>query len=110
MQKTISECQCCSSNISPYSPIRKIIANSTKGHSRTNSIDLILNSSNTEEDGMQKELPLGPLDPLNVAMQRIKELEFELAEAKLRKVEAECRNQVRFFILCMRSLSNNSFA
>lgn len=44
-----------------------------------------------------KELPLGPLDPLNVAQLRIRELELELAQAKLAKVEAECRNQVSKF-------------
>ncbi|XP_030567188.1 rab GTPase-activating protein 1-like [Drosophila novamexicana] len=39
------------------------------------------------------EPPLGPLDPLNVAAQRIRELELELAQAKLAQVEAECKNQ-----------------
>lgn len=36
---------------------------------------------------------LGPLDPLSVAQQRIRELELELAQAKLAQVEAECQNQ-----------------
>ncbi|XP_067644061.1 rab GTPase-activating protein 1-like isoform X2 [Eurosta solidaginis] len=40
-----------------------------------------------------QEAPLGPLDPLNVATHRIRELELELAQAKLAHVEAECRNQ-----------------
>lgn len=39
------------------------------------------------------EHPLGPLDPLNAAAQRIRELELELAQAKLAQVEAECKNQ-----------------
>lgn len=36
---------------------------------------------------------LGPLDPLTVAQQRIRELELELAQTKLAHVEAECQNQ-----------------
>lgn len=43
-----------------------------------------------------KKLPLGelgPLDPLQNALQRIRELELELAQTKLAQVEAECRNQ-----------------
>ncbi|XP_036337827.1 rab GTPase-activating protein 1-like isoform X2 [Rhagoletis pomonella] len=39
------------------------------------------------------DAPLGPLDPINIATQRIRELELELAQAKLAHVEAECRNQ-----------------
>ncbi|XP_037949810.1 rab GTPase-activating protein 1-like isoform X2 [Teleopsis dalmanni] len=39
------------------------------------------------------ETNLGPLDPLIVATQRIRELELELAQAKLAQVEAECKNQ-----------------
>lgn len=39
------------------------------------------------------EAPLGPLDPLHSAQQRIRELELELAQAKLAQVEAECKNQ-----------------
>ncbi|ALC43878.1 CG7112 [Drosophila busckii] len=40
-----------------------------------------------------QEAALGPLDPINVAGQRIRELELELAQAKLAQVEAECKNQ-----------------
>uniref|UniRef100_A0A182IM58 Rab-GAP TBC domain-containing protein n=1 Tax=Anopheles atroparvus TaxID=41427 RepID=A0A182IM58_ANOAO len=36
---------------------------------------------------------LGPLDPLVIASQRIRELELELAQTKLAQVEAECKNQ-----------------
>ncbi|XP_062129681.1 rab GTPase-activating protein 1-like isoform X1 [Drosophila sulfurigaster albostrigata] len=43
--------------------------------------------------GTANEAPLGPLDPLNAAAQRIRELELELAQAKLAQVEAECKNQ-----------------
>uniref|UniRef100_A0A1A9Z3C5 Rab-GAP TBC domain-containing protein n=1 Tax=Glossina pallidipes TaxID=7398 RepID=A0A1A9Z3C5_GLOPL len=39
------------------------------------------------------DAPLGPLDPLHTALQRIRELELELARAKLAQVEAECKNQ-----------------
>ncbi|XP_030371834.1 rab GTPase-activating protein 1-like [Scaptodrosophila lebanonensis] len=39
------------------------------------------------------EAPLGPLDPLNAAALRIRELELELAQVKLAHVEAECKNQ-----------------
>ncbi|XP_017863183.1 PREDICTED: rab GTPase-activating protein 1-like isoform X2 [Drosophila arizonae] len=39
------------------------------------------------------DAPLGPLDPLNAAAQRIRELELELAQTKLAQVEAECKNQ-----------------
>lgn len=41
----------------------------------------------------QVDAPLGPLDPLNVALQRVRELELELAQTKLAHVEAECKNQ-----------------
>lgn len=33
------------------------------------------------------------MDPLNVALQRVRELELELAQTKLAHVEAECKNQ-----------------
>lgn len=36
---------------------------------------------------------LGPLDPLSIAQQRIRELELELAQTKLAHVEAECQKQ-----------------
>lgn len=39
------------------------------------------------------ESHLGPLDPLTLAQQRIRELELELAQTKLAHVEAECQNQ-----------------
>ncbi|XP_004525660.1 rab GTPase-activating protein 1-like isoform X2 [Ceratitis capitata] len=45
------------------------------------------------QEMLTTEAPLGPLDPINIAAQRIRELELELAHAKLQHVEAECRNQ-----------------
>ncbi|XP_016987770.1 rab GTPase-activating protein 1-like [Drosophila rhopaloa] len=52
-------------------------------------------NSRRQTDAMRNanEHPLGPLDPLNAASQRIRELELELAQAKLAQVEAECKNQ-----------------
>lgn len=35
-----------------------------------------------------------PPDDLSTALERIRELELELAQTKLAQVEAECRNQV----------------
>lgn len=70
---SISRCSTCSSNIAPSSPLHKTFGN------------LIFNK--------QMEHPLGPLDPLNIALQRVRELELELAQTKLDKVEAECKNQ-----------------
>lgn len=67
---SISRCSTCSSNIAPSSPLHK-----TFGQPNL------------------MEHPLGPLDPLNLAMQRVRELELELAQTKLDKVEAECKNQ-----------------
>lgn len=52
----------------------------------------------TGAEGDQKatvENNLGPLDPLSVAHQRIRELELELAETKLAHVEAACTVTVR---------------
>lgn len=47
----------------------------------------------THASSHQVDAPLGPLDPLNVALQRVRELELELAQTKLAHVEAECKNQ-----------------
>lgn len=51
------------------------------------------NVSLTNPNKNANEPPLGPLDPLHSALQRIRELELELAQAKLAQVEAECKNQ-----------------
>ncbi|XP_037044967.1 rab GTPase-activating protein 1-like isoform X2 [Bradysia coprophila] len=74
MTRTISKCLTCSSNISPDSPLHKHYQLS--GNNKPN-----------------MDAPLGPLDPLNVALQRVRELELELAQTKLAHVEAECKNQ-----------------
>lgn len=47
----------------------------------------------TGNNKQNQDAPLGPLDPLNVALQRVRELELELAQTKLAHVEAECKNQ-----------------
>ncbi|XP_050337133.1 rab GTPase-activating protein 1-like isoform X1 [Bactrocera neohumeralis] len=57
--------------------------------SRNSGLKTTQQSCNKQEN----EAPLGPLDPINIATQRIRELELELAQAKLAHVEAECRNQ-----------------
>lgn len=74
-QKSLSACQSCSTKCIALqgSPLRKTNAN----HLETTQVDA----------------PLGPLDPLNVALQRVRELELELAQTKLAHVEAECKNQ-----------------
>ncbi|XP_055687734.1 rab GTPase-activating protein 1-like isoform X2 [Lutzomyia longipalpis] len=70
MTRQMADCAVCSET-QPNSPIRKVLG----------------------VTGKAPEMPLGPLDPLNVALQRIRELELELAQAKLAQVEAECKNQ-----------------
>uniref|UniRef100_A0A0K8TSK8 Putative rab gtpase-activating protein 1-like isoform x3 n=1 Tax=Tabanus bromius TaxID=304241 RepID=A0A0K8TSK8_TABBR len=74
--KTVANCQKCSSNIAPSSPLHKTFGNA-------------MQTNNKNEQQPQ----LGPLDPLNIALQRIRELELELAQTKLAQVEAECKNQ-----------------
>ncbi|XP_059620211.1 rab GTPase-activating protein 1-like isoform X2 [Phlebotomus argentipes] len=74
MTREMANCVVCSGQMAapqPNSPIRKVLG----------------------VTGKAPEMPLGPLDPLNVALQRIRELELELAQAKLAQVEAECKNQ-----------------
>uniref|UniRef100_A0A1B0CC10 Putative rab gtpase-activating protein 1-like isoform x1 n=1 Tax=Lutzomyia longipalpis TaxID=7200 RepID=A0A1B0CC10_LUTLO len=60
MTRQMADCAVCSET-QPNSPIRKVLG----------------------VTGKAPEMPLGPLDPLNVALQRIRELELELAQAKL---------------------------
>lgn len=69
-QKTVAKCQKCSASIAQSSP-----------------------EHNIHIDSKKDEQPLGPLDPLHLATQRIRELELELAQTKLAQVEAECKNQ-----------------
>ncbi|XP_037909187.1 rab GTPase-activating protein 1-like isoform X3 [Hermetia illucens] len=68
--KTVAKCQKCSASIAQSSP-----------------------EHNIHIDSKKDEQPLGPLDPLHLATQRIRELELELAQTKLAQVEAECKNQ-----------------
>lgn len=61
---------------------------------RSNSVTSVNdNASAINLNKNANEPPLGPLDPLHSALQRIRELELELAQAKLAQVEAECKNQ-----------------
>lgn len=78
-QHTVSKCQDCLQQIDGVNDNVK----SGDGNSKRQS-DAMRNAN---------EPPLGPLDPLNAAAQRIRELELELAQAKLAQVEAECKNQ-----------------
>lgn len=59
------------------------------GRSGLDQTDAMLRTASHDNE----HAPLGPLDPLNVALQRIRELELELAQTKLAHVEAECKNQ-----------------
>lgn len=74
--KTVANCQKCSSNIAPSSPLHKTFGNTMQANNKND-----------------QQPQLGPLDPLNIALQRIRELELELAQTKLAQVEAECKNQ-----------------
>ncbi|XP_034659603.1 rab GTPase-activating protein 1-like isoform X2 [Drosophila subobscura] len=80
VMKTVCQCQHCLRQVNEFGN-----DNSRSGEGR----------SNRQTDAMRNanEAPLGPLDPLNAASQRIRELELELAQAKLAQVEAECKNQ-----------------
>lgn len=52
--------------------------------------------SNEKSEGLglkQSLNNLGPLDPLEIALKQIKELELSLAQTKLDLVESQCRNQ-----------------
>ncbi|KAH8257616.1 hypothetical protein KR038_012111 [Drosophila bunnanda] len=77
---TVSKCQNCLQQIDGGNDN----ATSSDGFSSMRQTDAMRNAN---------EPPLGPLDPLNAASQRIRELELELAQAKLAQVEAECKNQ-----------------
>lgn len=53
----------------------------------------VVDKSKCEIATLQSQQPLGPLDPLAVALERIRELELDLAQTKLAHVEAQCKNQ-----------------
>ncbi|XP_058459277.1 rab GTPase-activating protein 1-like [Malaya genurostris] len=83
LTKTVSLCSKCSSSIPKSSPLHK-----SYGKNLQNS-----NSENNNDQNIHQENNLGPLDPLLIATQRIRELELELAQTKLAQVEAECKVQ-----------------
>ncbi|KAM7358945.1 GTPase activating protein and centrosome-associated isoform 2-T4 [Cochliomyia hominivorax] len=83
VMSTVSKCQNCSQYIEQDNNHTNIITKSI------NDNVTITSSSNKNAN----EAPLGPLDPLHSALHRIRELELELAQAKLAQVEAECKNQ-----------------
>ncbi|XP_055845621.1 rab GTPase-activating protein 1-like isoform X2 [Episyrphus balteatus] len=72
MSATITKCSVCSENVQKNSSLKNVLKPQKK---------------------QPDEPALGPLDPINIATQRIRELELELAQAKLAQVEAECKNQ-----------------
>ncbi|XP_065079809.1 rab GTPase-activating protein 1-like isoform X2 [Ochlerotatus camptorhynchus] len=84
LTKTVSGCSKCSSSIPKSSPLHKTYG---KNLQHANS------ENNNDQTIHQTESNLGPLDPLLIATQRIRELELELAQTKLAQVEAECKNQ-----------------
>jgi Rab GTPase-activating protein 1 len=82
-QKTVANCTKCASSIPPSSPLHKSFTNLSPART------INQQQPTTDAGG------LGPLDPLFIAQQRIRELELELARTKLEKVQAECHNQVK---------------
>ncbi|ETN64744.1 hypothetical protein AND_003508 [Anopheles darlingi] len=103
--KTVSTCSKCSSSIPRSSPLHASYgrnlqqANSVNNnvHNQTNnpSEDQLDGGSSDQNNSNASTTigDLGPLDPLVIATQRIRELELELAQTKLAQVEAECKNQ-----------------
>lgn len=83
LTKTVALCAKCSSSIPKSSPLHKRYGKNLQ-HA---------NSENNNDQSMHQESDLGPLDPKLIADQRIRELELELAQAKLAQVEAECKCQ-----------------
>ncbi|XP_073843236.1 GTPase activating protein and centrosome-associated isoform X2 [Musca autumnalis] len=87
LMSTVAKCENCSKHIEKDIHANNSInptmsSNRNDNRSPTNNINTNAN-----------EATLGPLDPLNAALQHIRELELELAQAKLAQVEAECKNQ-----------------
>ncbi|XP_050090218.1 rab GTPase-activating protein 1-like isoform X2 [Anopheles aquasalis] len=108
LTKTVSTCSKCSSSIPRSSPLHASYgrnlqqANSVNNnvHNQTNhpSEDQLDGgggggSDQNNSNAVTAIRDLGPLDPLVIATQRIRELELELAQTKLAQVEAECKNQ-----------------
>uniref|UniRef100_A0A182MDF6 Rab-GAP TBC domain-containing protein n=1 Tax=Anopheles culicifacies TaxID=139723 RepID=A0A182MDF6_9DIPT len=108
LTKTISTCSTCTASIPQSSPLHKSYgknfqqANSVNNNNEQQTHPLAADQpdggSSTGTGGKHSGAPtvmggLGPLDPLVIASQRIRELELELAQTKLAQVEAECKNQ-----------------
>lgn len=85
MQKTVSACTKCAGSIPKSSPLHK---------SYGKNLQLANNENNNDQTIHGGDSNLGPLDPMLIATQRIRELELELAQTKLAQVEAECKVQV----------------
>ncbi|XP_055630348.1 rab GTPase-activating protein 1-like isoform X2 [Toxorhynchites rutilus septentrionalis] len=84
LTKTVSVCSKCSSSIPKSSPLHKSYGKNLQHANNENNNDQAIHLTDS---------PLGPLDPLLIATQRIRELELELAQSKLAQVEAECKCQ-----------------
>ncbi|XP_035792291.1 rab GTPase-activating protein 1-like [Anopheles albimanus] len=105
LTKTVSTCSKCSSSIPRSSPLHASYgrnlqqANSVNNnvHNQTHhpSEDQLDGGGSDQNNSNASTTigDLGPLDPLVIATQRIRELELELAQTKLAQVEAECKNQ-----------------
>lgn len=82
----MAKCENCSKHIEKDNHANNAITTTTSSCPNDN-------RSPTNTNRNANEAPLGPLDPLHAALQHIRELELELAQAKLAQVEAECKNQ-----------------
>uniref|UniRef100_A0A182XYL0 Rab-GAP TBC domain-containing protein n=1 Tax=Anopheles stephensi TaxID=30069 RepID=A0A182XYL0_ANOST len=111
LTKTIATCSKCTASIPQSSPLHKSYgknfqqANTVNNNNEQQSHPLA--AGDQPDGGSTTGLTggkgsagapaaiggLGPLDPLVIASQRIRELELELAQTKLAQVEAECKNQ-----------------
>ncbi|XP_061389224.1 rab GTPase-activating protein 1-like [Musca vetustissima] len=88
LMSTVAKCENCSKHIE-----KDIHANNAINPTMSSSTSNDNRSPTTNMNTNANEATLGPLDPLNAALQHIRELELELAQAKLAQVEAECKNQ-----------------
>ncbi|XP_013112093.1 rab GTPase-activating protein 1-like [Stomoxys calcitrans] len=89
VMSTVAKCDNCSQHIEKDSHANNAITTKSSSSSLSNND----NRSPINTNKNANETPLGPLDPLHAALQHIRELELELAQAKLAQVEAECKNQ-----------------
>uniref|UniRef100_A0A182PRB4 Rab-GAP TBC domain-containing protein n=1 Tax=Anopheles epiroticus TaxID=199890 RepID=A0A182PRB4_9DIPT len=107
LTKTISTCSKCTASIPQSSPLHKSYGkNFQQANTVNNNNEQLTHPLADQSDGVCSTGTggkgtasaaviggLGPLDPLVIASQRIRELELELAQTKLAQVEAECKNQ-----------------